>query len=114
MVCVSDEAPRDPAALARIVENEGVEKIVAPALLLAPLTQRLGRGGQSVTDIVCTAEPLQISASVVDWFNSHRARLHNHYGPSESHVVTAYVCSGTSSTWPASVPIRARFSARSS
>ena len=105
VVCVDDDTSRDVAALARIIETEAIEKIVIPALLIAPLTQRLGSGGHSVADIVCTAEPLQISSSVAEWFAGHRARLHNHYGPSESHVVTSHTCSGPPSTWPASVPI---------
>ena len=34
-----------------------------------------------------------------------QCRLYNHYGPSESHVVTSFQLTGTPDTWPALPPI---------
>ncbi|WP_307613299.1 amino acid adenylation domain-containing protein, partial [Variovorax boronicumulans] len=51
-------------------------------------------------------EALQLSASVARSFaRSPQRRLHNHYGPTETHVVTAYDLPDAVNEWPAVPPI---------
>jgi amino acid adenylation domain-containing protein/non-ribosomal peptide synthase protein (TIGR01720 family) len=51
-------------------------------------------------------ETLQLSASVARSFaRSPQRRLHNHYGPTETHVVTAYDLPDAVNEWPAVPPI---------
>jgi hypothetical protein len=49
---------------------------------------------------------LRISPAIRQLFDRvSAARLHNHYGPTESHVVTAHTLAGPSSEWPELPPI---------
>jgi acyl carrier protein len=52
-------------------------------------------------EIITAGEQLQISRAIVNWFNQLKdCTLHNQYGPSESHVVTAFTLAGSSENWP--------------
>ena len=57
-------------------------------------------------EVVTAGEALQITPAVRRFFERlPNCSLHNHYGPSETHVVTAHKLSGPPATWPALPPI---------
>src|SRR5262249_34070141 len=70
-----------------------------------------GWGGRGTSprgraQVTTTAEPLQITESVRRLFKElEYCRLHNEYGPSETHVVTAYGMRGDVGRWPVLPPI---------
>jgi acyl carrier protein len=59
-----------------------------------------------VRQVITAGEALQTTPQVARWFGPQSGRtLHNQYGPTESHVVTAFDLRGPSATWPARPPI---------
>jgi acyl-coenzyme A synthetase/AMP-(fatty) acid ligase/acyl carrier protein len=52
-------------------------------------------------EVITAGEQLRITPAIADWFKSlSNCTLHNHYGPSESHVVTSFTLPQTVETWP--------------
>ena len=60
----------------------------------------------SLRTMVSTAEALKITPAIRDFFTRHaNCQLLNHYGPTETHVVTATTMTGEPHTWPQIPPI---------
>lgn len=56
--------------------------------------------------VLSTAEQLKITQDIRWFFNKHeQCRLVNHYGPSETHVVTGYLLPDSPDSWPVLPPI---------
>src|SRR3569832_683865 len=53
-----------------------------------------------IRNIVSTSEQIQITQSVVEFYEKYKCSLLIHYGPSETHVVTASTLSGAPAEWP--------------
>src|SRR5438046_1545693 len=52
-------------------------------------------------EVITTGEQLQITPAIRTLFARRpELELHNHYGPTETHVATAYRLSGEPSQWP--------------
>ena len=78
-----------------------------PTAALAPLCQAAaGRRLSELRDVIVAGEQLKITNSTREFFdrNDH-VRLHNHYGPCETHVVTSHTMSGPATTSPQLPPI---------
>jgi amino acid adenylation domain-containing protein len=105
VVLVDDDRRRNPEELLRLIDDLGVERLFLPFVALQQLAaarSEAGAGGESLREIVTAGEQLQVSAAVAGLFAALPAcRLHNHYGPSETHVVTALTLAGDPRTWPA-------------
>ncbi len=57
-------------------------------------------------DLIATGEQLHLTRHLVDMFiDRPECKLHNHYGPAETHVITAYTYEGHPSTWAFHTPI---------
>ena len=72
----------------------------------------------SLRDVVVAGEQLQITPAVRTMFSRRwDARLHNQYGPSETHVVTAFTLTGDPDDWmplpPIGTPVANTFVLRS-
>src|SRR5205823_4603437 len=98
LVLVSDEIRLDPVLLLRYLEYQGIERMFLPFVALQSLAEaanarRLVPTG--LRDIVTAGEQLQITPDIRAFFGQlPGCTLHNHYGPSETHVVTAHTLSG--------------------
>ena len=107
---MADEATRrDVAALARLLDEQKVEKATFPVVVLETLA-RLVEAGEvpppsTLVEATSTGEQLRVSDAVRKLFVRLGARLHNHYGPSETHVVTAHALPADPATWPSHPPI---------
>jgi non-ribosomal peptide synthetase component F len=56
---------------------------------------------ESPLDVITAGEQLRISPEISNFFKQlNGCRLHNHYGPTETHVVTALTLTGDPSEWP--------------
>ena len=54
----------------------------------------------ALTNVYQAGEALTITPTVRNFFECHpQCRLHNHYGPAETHVVTAETLSSQPETW---------------
>ncbi len=104
LVLVYEEERRDPAALLARLREARIERLFLPFVALQQLAEA-ARGAalpESLREVVTAGEQLQITPAVAGLFaRLPGARLHNHYGPAETHVVTTSVLDGDPGAWPA-------------
>ena len=85
---------RDTGKLVDYLEKEKIEKIILPVVVLQQIAaDHLDRipALSALREITTTGEALVITPPMIEFFRRMpHASLHNHYGPSETHVVTAY------------------------
>ncbi|WLQ16686.1 amino acid adenylation domain-containing protein [Hahella aquimaris] len=100
---------QDPRALMTFIREQGVERLFLPFVALQQLAETLtgNESGQnpvasdSLRDVVTAGEQLQITAPVRRFFRERpHCRLHNHYGPTEAHVVSALQLDDQPERWP--------------
>lgn len=96
---------RDPVALSDLLHRERVERLFIPPLMLQSLSEAFANSGTGapgyLQDIITAGEQLRISPEMVKLFEHlDGCRLHNHYGPTETHVVTALTLEGDPNHWP--------------
>jgi amino acid adenylation domain-containing protein len=89
-----DEALKnDIPGFFRFIREKGIEVIFLPTAFLKFIFSEpefaLGFPG-SVRHIIVAGEQLVISDHLKQYLKNNRVYLHNHYGPTETHVVTAY------------------------
>ncbi len=103
VVLIREEQRYDPAALLELVEREGVERLFMPAVALQHLAEEADRRGavpSRLREVQTAGEALRITGPMRRWLAALGAPLHNHYGPSETHVVTARALAGDPGSWP--------------
>ncbi len=109
LVLISEEMRRDAVRLSRFLADEGVERLFLPLVALQHLAETTDGQAASPTalgEVITAGEQLQITGPVVRLFGKlKRCTLHNQYGPTESHVVTAFTLAGSPGDWPALPPI---------
>lgn len=109
LVLVDEETRRDTAQLLQYLIDQQIERLYLPFIALQHLAEASHAyhlRPTSLRDVITAGEQLQISQYIAEFFTQlPQTTLHNHYGPSESHVVTAYTLTGTPDTWPSLPPI---------
>ncbi len=109
LILISEELRRDPEALLRFIADQKVERLFLPFVTLQQLAEAFTAGGPlpgSLREILSTAEQLQINQDITHLFQQlDDCILYNEYGPSESHVVTAFAMTGPPESWNALPPI---------
>ncbi len=109
LVLPSEAERRDPFALLALIESERVERLFLPYVALQALAEAVAAGGVLPTrlrDVITAGEPLRITPAIAALFAAlPQAVLHNHYGPTETHVVTAHELTGDPAQWPPQPPI---------
>ncbi|HEX2094189.1 MAG TPA: amino acid adenylation domain-containing protein, partial [Longimicrobiaceae bacterium] len=103
VVLADEETRRDPAAVLRLVESEGVGRVFMPAVALQHLAEEaLARGVSlpALREVQTAGEALRVTPAIREWFTGTGIPLHNHYGPSETHVVTRHTLAGDTAHWP--------------
>lgn len=103
---IAPEAFRqDIPRLAGFLASHEIEKMVLPVVVLQQLAEEHRYRKQlfrCLREVITTGEQLQITQPVVAFFEDFSScTLHNHYGPSESHVVTALSLQGAPDSWAA-------------
>jgi amino acid adenylation domain-containing protein len=109
LVLIAEDARRDVERLMRRLIEGGVERLFVPPVALYQLAEAAVTAAAlpaTLREIIPAGEALQITARVAELLrNLPGCVVRNHYGPSETHVVTEHVLSGDPSTWPALPPI---------
>ena len=111
LLVAHDAAKRDPAELLELLQRERIDRVFLPYVALQQLACESARSGHSrgqlaVRDIVCAGEQLVLTPEIRRFVASLAdCRLHNHYGPTESHVATTHVLGSDPSDWPNVAPI---------
>ncbi|MBW3655943.1 MAG: amino acid adenylation domain-containing protein, partial [Gemmatimonadetes bacterium] len=103
-VVLIDEALRyDQPALLELMEREGVERIFMPAVALQQLAEVADARGivpSRLREVQTAGEQLRVTEPMRRWLRALGAPLYNHYGPSETHVVTSLALEGDPAAWP--------------
>ncbi|MDP7094523.1 MAG: amino acid adenylation domain-containing protein, partial [Gammaproteobacteria bacterium] len=110
LIMIDEKLRRDLPALARFIVKERVERLFLPYAALQPLVECILNDGLedslAVQDVIVAGEQLQITPAIRKLFSKlDSSRLHNHYGPSETHVVTALTLQGPAESWMPLPPI---------
>ncbi len=109
LVLVDEAVRRDPAALLRFVDEGGIERLFLPFVALEALAGAADREGlapRRLREVMTAGEALRVTPALRRFFaRLPGAVLHNHYGPTESHAVTAFTLEGDPRAWPDLPPI---------
>lgn len=104
LVLIPAELRLNPPELWNFIAREKIARIFLPFVALQQLADAAAEGttAGALREVVTAGEQLQITPRLREMFARHpEATLHNHYGPSETHVVTALTLSGDPWQWPA-------------
>lgn len=107
LVLPEEEERRDPARLLGLMTQQRVERVFMPYVALQMLADAARDAvPAALRDVISAGEQLQVTPAVRSLFaRLPDAELHNHYGPTESHVVTAHELRGDPAGWPVIPPI---------
>ena len=109
LILVGDEIRRDPAATLKFLRAQHVERIFLPFVYLQHLAEAVEQTDllpEELREVITAGEQLEITPQIARWFGRlNGCSLYNHYGPSETHVVTGYKLAGPISDWPGLPPI---------
>ncbi|MCP4660532.1 MAG: amino acid adenylation domain-containing protein, partial [bacterium] len=102
---ISEEVRRDPSRIAEILRAAAIERLFLPFVALQQLAAAAEHPPAGLREVITAGEQLQVSRQVARFFTrldeGRGCALDNQYGPSESHVVTAFALAGPASGWPA-------------
>ncbi|MFD4558402.1 amino acid adenylation domain-containing protein [Streptomyces sp. NPDC058469] len=94
----------DVPSLLRELETGGAERIYLPYVALQLLAEHGVRTGQfpsRLREVITAGEQLVCTDAIRRWFAGlPDARLFNHYGPTETHVVSGLCLDGDPAAWP--------------
>jgi len=100
---VPEERRVDVEALGRLIREQQIQKATLPVVVLQQLSERLGTRPSMLSSLkvlITTGEQLHITPSIIKLFEKlDQCRLINHYGPSETHVVTALTLPDEPASW---------------
>ncbi|MFW7377359.1 MAG: amino acid adenylation domain-containing protein [Oligoflexus sp.] len=104
LVLIDDKRRIDPKILLQFLQEEKIGRIFLPYIALhylAEAAQRHQIYPASLKAVFTAGEQLKVTASIRQFFKHlPEARLYNHYGPSETHVVTAFTLGQDPDSWP--------------
>lgn len=105
LVMLKEWMRKDAFALKSFLRSRGVERLFIPPLMLQSLAECCqkdeGLALDGLKDVIAAGEQLRVSPEVRNLFDKLDAcRLHNHYGPTETHVVTKATLDPPSDRWP--------------
>jgi amino acid adenylation domain-containing protein len=109
LLLIAEELRRDPLTLLGLLQEKAVERLFIPFVGLQQIAE-VAIGSELVTsylrEIITAGEQLQITPAISKWLSKLTdCTLHNHYGPSESHVVTTFPLTNSVDNWPILPPI---------
>lgn len=108
LVVAPDDVRDDVSLLPEFIEREGISRLFLPPVALSQLAVTAGleqRSLPTLTEIIVAGEQLSISMPIRRFFHQLDCTLDNQYGPTETHVVTAFAVTGPSTRWPERPPI---------
>ena len=104
LLLVKDSVRVDIPALGLFIHENSIERFHLPVLVLQKLAEESFNKSQtllSLRELMVGGEQLQITDVIVKLFARLKdCTLYNHYGPSETHVVTSFTLPRDPETWP--------------
>src|ERR1700682_5287668 len=105
----TEDVRRNPAELVCWLTTHKINEFFAPNLIIEALCDAIieeGNDPTPLTHLAQAGEALTLSENLREFFSYRsNAQLHNHYGPTETHVVSAYDFPQDTLKWPALAPI---------
>ncbi|AKJ12990.1 hypothetical protein ABB07_24030 [Streptomyces incarnatus] len=109
LVIPDDDVRRDPERLVEWLDEQQINELFAPHLVIEAVCEAAGAQDRELPALRVVAQGGEalVPSNAVRAFCRRvpDRRLHNHYGPSETHLVTSYTLAADPADWPASVPI---------
>jgi amino acid adenylation domain-containing protein len=106
---ISEKIRREPKSLLRFIADNSIERLFLPVVAiqqLAEVSEAKGIVPEQVREIIIGGEQLLINDKLLSFIKKlDGCELHNHYGPSECHVVTDLTLRGAPDDWPVVAPI---------
>jgi amino acid adenylation domain-containing protein len=107
LICVDDAVKAEPARLWRLLSEANIARLFLPFAALETLALFCGSdipGG--LREVISAGEQLKCTAAIRAMFaRLPGCRLTNHYGPTETHVITCHHLDGDPRGWPELPPI---------
>ncbi|WP_441000581.1 amino acid adenylation domain-containing protein [Fodinibius sp. SL11] len=109
LVLLKDSDRRDPRILLDVLNNYGIDRLFIPFVALRSLIEVANTSNKypaSLIEVITAGEQLRVDSGVRSFFQKiPRAILENQYGPSETHVISAYLLDKDPLSWPDLPPI---------
>jgi amino acid adenylation domain-containing protein/thioester reductase-like protein len=109
LVLISDRTRRNPSSFLPFLQQQSINRLFLPFVALQQLAEIVQLEGvipSSLQEVITAGEQLRITEAIAYLFTHlPNCTLHNHYGPSETHVVTAYTLTGIPQNWAVLPPI---------
>ncbi|MDF5715053.1 MAG: amino acid adenylation domain-containing protein [Rhizonema sp. NSF051] len=109
LVLITEQVRVDALLLLHFLTDQEINRLFLPFAALQQLASVADAHRTVVPtlrEIITAGEQLQITRQIANWLTKlQNCTLHNQYGPSESHVVTAFTLTGSPSDWAALPPI---------
>ncbi|WP_143707554.1 non-ribosomal peptide synthetase, partial [Xenorhabdus ehlersii] len=109
LVLINETLRQAPQQLLRLIQQQQIDRIFLPYIALQHLAEAANYSGEDfscLAHIITAGEQLRITPAIQRFLQrTNNCRLHNHYGPTESHVATAYQLGKEMAQWPTLPPI---------
>lgn len=107
LVCVDDAVKAEPARLWRLLSEANIARLFLPFAALETLALFSDDDAPSgLREVITAGEQLKCTAAIRAMFaRLPGCRLTNHYGPTETHVITCHHLEGNPKHWPELPPI---------
>ena len=109
LYALRDDIRRSPADLLNWLAHRKINELFVPNPVILGLSEAIIENGlelPNLTHIAQAGEALTLNENLAKFFRARsRAQLHNHYGPTETHVATSYNFPQDTSKWPSVAPI---------
>jgi amino acid adenylation domain-containing protein len=109
LVLIPEQVRYNISSLLNFIAEEEIHRLFVPFVVLQQLVEVAESEGPipcHLREVNTAGEQLQITKSLLSFFDKlENCVLHNHYGPSECHVVTAHTLDNDRRTWPSLPPI---------
>ncbi|QKG84618.1 amino acid adenylation domain-containing protein [Kroppenstedtia pulmonis] len=95
LVLVDERTRKDPEALFGLILDEKINRVHLPYIAfqqLAEVADQFDQNQCKLQEITVSGEQFRITPQIKNWISQlEGCRIQNHYGPSETHVVTSYM-----------------------
>ena len=103
-----DDERADILCLPLLIESNNIERLFLPPVALKQLAQIFNprqHNLKCLNEIIVAGEQLKIDQSIIRLFHESNISLDNQYGPTETHVVSAFRLGESPLRWPKLPPI---------
>ncbi|MFJ3217590.1 amino acid adenylation domain-containing protein [Kitasatospora sp. NPDC086801] len=109
LVLITEDERRDVHGLVDLLNRHRVQRLFIPAVALQQVAEGYRQGGRlphTLETVIAGSEQLVVTDDLRRLFaDLPNGRLHNEYGPSETHVTTAHHLPADPAEWPGWAPI---------